>query len=142
MLVYAVYLFQHFFSFYALAFAFVANIVFYLSAKVLKSKALVWSLVLGTMWIINIQQVYLFMYASMSHKSTDALGEFVSTMYFMFLRVICFCMDKMNNEGNSKVHLKYDLIDFLSYTFYPSFFFSSMFVPFTSFYLCVSIGYN
>ena len=61
--------------------------------------------------------------------------DFISIWFFMILRVIGFCMEKIDNPQDCK---RYSLTNFIFYAHYPSFVYVSLFVPFENFIHCVS----
>ncbi len=64
------------------------------------------------------------------------------TIFFMVLRILSFCLEKVNLNGlnsikeNTKIVqiTDYTLIDLLLYTMYPTFIFIAPFVTFENFY--------
>ncbi len=86
-------------------------------------------------------------------KSHYTFDDLLALVYFMILRMLSFCLDKLNIESSpatkylktnanhykSKCQDDYTLKNFIFYTMYPSFLFISPFVSFKSFILCVSI---
>ena len=139
------YLCWKFFSIYGLAFILLANLVLFVSVILFRSKWLTWLLIVAIMWLINMNAFERFMNNSMSAIRYDAFVEFASCFYFMLLRIISFCMDKINATKRSsetdKIHSSYSLVSFFAYTMYPSFMFVAMFIPFESFLFCVRIYY-
>jgi len=54
--------------------------------------------------------------------------------YFMLLRILSFCLDKVALE--SKPTTDYTLLNYIFYIFYPTFVFPSMFISFQNFVSC------
>ena len=65
----------------------------------------------------------------------DYLNDYVIMVYFMFLRILSFCLDKINSQAKCKLP-KYDFIDFISYIYYPTFVLTSPFISSQNFELC------
>jgi hypothetical protein len=127
------------YSSYGLLFLFTANLVTYLVQLVFNSKKIVWLSAVLIMWISNITLFEDFMSSKMTHlKRRDTLVEFMVLLYFMILRVIGFLVDKCDVTAKCNEITEYGLVNYLSYTFYPTFLFVSSFVPFKNFKNCVS----
>jgi hypothetical protein len=109
----------------------------------IRSKLLVWLLVIAYMT---------FSYKVIIYQIRR--DDFFSLLYFLGLRLISFCSDKIdfyqNDDSNNKKEDKKineklwslpnpSLLNCMSYLFYPSFLFLCSFVPFRNFIYCVSL---
>jgi hypothetical protein len=102
------------------------------------------------MWLLYMQEFRRTVQPSMVRVRSDTFGEFISCMYFMLLRMLGFCMDRISahealelkseDENNKKLadNDKYSMLNFVYYSLYPSFAFIAMFMPYENFRPCVS----
>ena len=140
MILYSMLVCSRLFSIYGFIFILAVNFLLYFIQFATKSKTFIWLSVVLIMWFCNTNDFERFMYEQAKKMRQDAFIEFMSTVYFMILRSISFCVDKTDSESkinNKKSSFNYGLIDFISYTLYPTFLFVSMFVPYKNFIDCV-----
>ncbi|CAF1096654.1 unnamed protein product [Brachionus calyciflorus] len=92
-----------------------------------------------------------FLDTKMQKVRPDTFNEFVVIFYFMLLRSVSFCLELIDYSNDNISHKKndlgkkiknveniYNLENFLSYIYYPSFNFTSPFIPFKNFLTCMS----
>ena len=128
------YLFESLFSFYALLYSILVNLVIFFCASISKSKLTLWCLAIGLMGLSNLNKFELFMSTKINIIRNDAFVEFMAIFYFMILRLIGFCLDKIDaNKAKHEVSSEFSLINLISYSFYPSFLFVSAFIPYKNF---------
>jgi hypothetical protein len=148
LIAYALFLFHRFFSLYGLGVILATGVAFFAQLTAFKSKLLTWTLTVSVMWILNMNSFQQFMLRALSEIRSDAFTEFVCCMYFMVLRMLGFSIDRVNALAAEKSDKEPDLkerygpVNFAFYSFYPSFVFTAMFMPFNNFRQCVSVKYE
>ena len=72
--------------------------------------------------------------------SRDKLNEFIIYSYFMILRQVGFCLDKIDKEtNNDKEFIEFNFPTMIWYSYYPIFIYVAPFISFKNFILCVSL---